>query len=49
MSWVRVLFTCKIRGFFLASGFKCEPLKTLGFECEPLKTLGFECEPCENT
>ena len=59
MSWVRVLITCKIRGLFLASGFECEPLKTLGFECEPLKTLGLECEPlktlglecepCENT
>ena len=49
MSWVRILFTCKLRGLFLVSGFECEPLKTLGFECESLKTLGFECEPCENT
>ena len=49
MIWVRVLITCKLRGLFLASGFECEPLKTLGFECEPLKILGLECEPCENT
>ena len=49
MSWVRVLFTCKLRGLFLISGFECEPLKTLGFECEPLKILGFKCEPKENT
>ena len=47
MSWVRVLITCKLRGLFLASGFECEPLKTLGFECEPLKTLGLEYEPCK--
>ena len=45
MSWVRVLFTCKLRGLFLASGFECELLKILGFECEPLKILGLECEP----
>ena len=49
MSWVRVLITCKLRGLFLTSGFKCEPLKTLGFEYEPLKILGLECEPYENT
>ena len=49
MSWVRVLFTCKLRGLFLASRFECEPLKKLGFECESLKILEFECERCENT